>query len=159
MIVFGAKLNYNNGSKLDHAIGIAYNPESNSWRELPKIDLSPNASVVAWTDDRAVAWDYGLSAAEYDPAGNQWRQLPDVPLDALECYPATESIGAYVFAWYCGEAALWNFLEGSWQRIETPDRFVPGKPVAAGEVLLFAGSSKESQYNSLWVYVPPGSGP
>jgi hypothetical protein len=159
MIVFGAQLDNNNASKLDHAVGIAYDPGSDSWRELPDVALSPQASAIAWTSDRVIAWDYGLSAAEYDPVSNQWRELPRVPLDDSECYPATETIGSYVFAWFCGQAALWDFTDQRWQQVATPKQVVPGTPVAAGEVLLFAGATHESDHNSLWIYATPGDGP
>jgi hypothetical protein len=158
MVVFGAQLDNNNASKLDHAVGIAYDPRSDSWRELPDAALSPQASAIAWTGERVIAWDYGLSAAEYDPASNRWRVLPRAPLQDSECYPATETIGSYVFAWYCGQAALWDFLDEGWARIATPEQIVPGQPVAAGEVLLFAGATHESDHNSLWIYAPPGDG-
>ena len=159
MIVFGAQLDNNNASKLDHAIGIAYDPASDKWRELPEIVLSPQASAIAWTGNRLIAWDYLLAAAEYDPSSNRWRQLPRAPLQVSECYPATEIIGSYVFAWFCGQAALWDFLDGGWQRIETPKQIVPGEPVAVGEVLLFAGATHESTHNSLWIYAPPSGEP
>jgi len=157
MIVFGAQLDNNNTSKLDHAVGIAYDPESDSWRELPEVALSPQASAIAWTGEEVIAWDYELSTAEYDPAANQWRELPRVPLRFYECYPATDTVGSYVFAWFCGEAALWDFRDGGWERIETPKQIVPGEPVAAGEVLLFAGATHESTHNSLWIYAPPAA--
>jgi hypothetical protein len=158
MVVFGAQLDDNNASMLDHAVGIAYDPSSDSWRELPDAALSPQASATAWTGDRVIAWDYALTAAEYDPVGNQWRDLPRVPLQDSECYPATEAIGSYVFAWFCGQAALWDFGDQRWDQVSTPKQFVPGTPVAAGEVLLFAGATHESEHNSLWIYAPPGDG-
>jgi len=146
-------------SKLDHGIGIAYDPASDKWRELPDVALSPQASAIAWTGDKVVAWDYGLSAAEYDPVSNEWRELPRVPLQDNECVPATETIGSSVFAWFCGQAAVWDFLDGGWQRIDTPKQTVPGEPEAAGEVLLFAGATHESDHNSLWLYAHPSTGP
>lgn len=159
MIIFGAQLDNNNASELDHAVGIAYDPELDRWRELPKVALSPQASAIAWTGERVIAWDYGLSAGEYDRVTNQWRELPRVPLQDSECYPATETIGSYVFAWFCGQAATWDFLDGGWQRVETPKQAVPGEPVAAGEVLVFVGATHESDHNSLWLWVPPSTGP
>ena len=155
MVIFGAQLNGNNNSKLDHAIGIAYNPKTNHWRELPNVDLSPNASAIAWTGDEIVAWDYGLTAAAYSPATNEWRELPRVPLDAYECYPTTEYIGGYVVAWYCGQAALFDIDRDKWTRIDTPRQIVAGDPVVAGEILLFAGATHETSHNGLWLYAPP----
>jgi hypothetical protein len=155
MIVFGADLDNNNRSRTDHAIGIAYDPSSDTWRELPDVDLSPQASVVAWTGEKAVAWDYELSGREYDPVANRWRAIGRVPLEFFECYPSTETIGSYVFANFCEQAALWDFVDQGWREIPKPRRPVPGTPIAAGEVLMFAGATHESQYNSLWIYAPP----
>ena len=159
MIIFGAQLDNNNASELDHAVGIAYDPELDRWRELPEVALSPQASAIAWTGETVVAWDYGLSAAEYDRVTDRWRELPRVPLQDSECHPDTETIGSYVFAWFCGQAATWDFLDGGWERVETPKQIVPGEPVAAGEVLVFAGATHESDHNSLWLWVPPSTGP
>lgn len=157
MIIFGAQLDNNNVSDLDHAVGIAYDPGLDRWRELPEVALSPQASAIAWTGERVIAWDAGLSAAEYDRVTNQWRELPRVPLQDSECYPETETIGSYVFARFCGQAAIWDFLDGGWQPVQTPKQTVPGEPVAAGEVLVFAGSTHESGHNSLWLWVPPSA--
>ena len=46
----------------------------------------------------------------------------------------------------------------AWEAIQLP-KIIYGEPVVAGEVLLFAGASHESQQNSLWVYAPPSGGP
>ena len=54
MIIFGAQLDNDNASELDHAVGIAYDPESDSWRELPEVSLSPQASAIAWTGDKVI---------------------------------------------------------------------------------------------------------
>lgn len=155
MIVFGALLDNNNASRIDQAVGLAYDPESDSWREMAPSRLSPQASAIAWTGSEVIAWDYGLRAAAYDPHRDQWRSLPDVPLKSGECYPASVGIGSFVMAWFCGQAALWDFADGGWRKIPTPDAVVPGNPVAAGEVVLFAGATHESERNSLWVYAPP----
>lgn len=156
MIIFGAELDNHNASELDHAVGIAYDPALDEWRELPKVALSPQASAIAWTGERVVAWDYGLSAAEYDRVTNQWRELPPVPLQDSECYPVAESLGAYVFALFCGQVALWDSTTERWEQLTLPDQLVPGEPVEAGEVLLFAGATHEASHNSLWVYAAPG---
>ncbi|HVL38852.1 MAG TPA: hypothetical protein VM328_05620 [Fimbriimonadaceae bacterium] len=159
MIIFGAELDNNNKSELDHAVGIAYDPQVDTWRKLPDVALSPQASAIAWTGETVIAWDYGLSAAEYDRVTDRWREVPRVPLQDSECYPVTETIGSYVFAWFCGQAATWDFLDGGWQRVETPKQPVPGEPVAAGHVLIFAGATHESDHNSLWLWAPPSTGP
>lgn len=158
MIVFGAQLDNNNASRSDHAVGLAYDPERDSWRELAPSQLSPQASAIAWTGSALIAWDYGLSAAHYDPDGDQWRSLPDVPLKDSECYPASVEVGSFVMAWFCGQAALWDAADSGWREIPTPETPIPSRPVAAGEVVLFAGAMHGSEHNSLWVYLPPVAG-
>ena len=155
MIVFGAELGYGNRSATEQAIGIAYDPGSDTWRRLPDVELSPQAAVVAWTGEEVIAWDYGLQAAAYDRVRDAWRRLPDIPLEGSECYPETEAFGVHVLAWYCGQAALFDTRNDSWSRIELPRDVVAGEPVLAGHVMLFAGATHESDSNALWIYVKP----
>ena len=105
MIVFGSLLDGGNHAATATAVGAAYDPSSDSWRELPPSDLSPQASAAVWTGDRLVAFDYLWKAEMYRPSANTWRSLPDLPFDSGECYPAGALVGAEVFAYGCGEAA------------------------------------------------------
>lgn len=154
MVALGAELDGSNSSTTEQAVAIAYAPEPDSWRELPPTGLSPQASALAWTGSELVAWDYGLNAAAYDPVRDQWRTLPRLPLRDSECYPETQFIGRYVFAWFCGQAATWDVVHESWAVVDLPRQVVPGSPVVAGEVLLFAGATYEAEHNSFWVWVP-----
>lgn len=156
MVILGAHLNSRNSTQNDHAVGIAYNPESNTWRRLPDVDLSPNGSSISWTGEEIVVWDGGLNASAYNPASNQWRHLPKVPFESWSCYPRSESIGSYVFAWLCGQAAVFDVRSNKWTAIRSPSQIVAGDPVAAGEVLLFAGATHEATHNALWIYSEPG---
>lgn len=158
MIVFGADLDHNNRTDEPHAYGIAYSPATNSWRSLPDVELSPQASAIAWTGEHVIAWDYELSAASYDPAADAWQRLPKLPIDFAECYPTTEFVGSYVFAWFCGDAAIWDVRTDTWTRIHVPGQ-IPPHSVVAGEVLLFAGDTQEPGQNALWAYVPPPDDP
>ena len=155
LIVFGAELDGNNRSQTDFAKGMAYSPTNDSWRLLPEVELSAQASAIAWTGSGLVAWDYDLQAALYEPSSDTWREIERVPLEFSECYPESGFVGRYVFAWFCGNAALWDEPTETWTRIDVPDRSIPGEPVVAGEVLLFAGSSHGSGDSALWAYAPP----
>jgi hypothetical protein len=157
MIVVGARLDNNNASRTAYAVGLAYNPRRDAWRELPGSRLSPQSSALAWSGTDVIAWDYALNAQAYDPRSDRWRSLPRAPLRSYECYPQTVEIGSFVMAWYCGQAALWDIVDGAWHRINTPAPIVPGSPTAAGGVVLFAGATHESTHNSLWAYRPPST--
>jgi hypothetical protein len=152
MIVFGSQLDNNNASKTDYAIGAAYNPVADQWRNLPPVTMSPQASAIAWTGEEMIAWDYELSAFAYDPETNEWRDIPDVPLEFGECYPVTDATREHLLAYFCGAAAVLAIEEGTWSEIETPLLF--GRPVAAGNVFLLAGAAHESIRNRLMLFKP-----
>lgn len=154
LVVFGALLDGDNWSDTKHAQGIAYDPEANSWRRLPEYPLSPQASTVAWTGREVVAWDYDMKAGAYDPARDSWRTLPDVPLRFSECYPDAPRLGDVVLAWFCGEGAVLDASTSSWHRIAPAPTEIYGRPVSAGEVVLFAGAAEDGSRNRLWAYKP-----
>jgi hypothetical protein len=154
VVVFGALLDGNNHSTTQHARGIAYDPKTDRWRELPIVPLSPQASSVAWMGSEVLAWDYELAAGAYAPARDTWKELPDLPLRFGECYPESAATAEVVLAWYCGLGALFEIARGEWHRASRPPTQVYGRPVAADGVVLFAGAAHEGIANALWVYVP-----
>ncbi len=60
---------------------------SDSWRELPPSDLSPQAMTPSWLDDELIAWDYDQASAAYDPIDDRLASLERVPLAFSECVP------------------------------------------------------------------------
>jgi hypothetical protein len=158
MIVFGALLDGNNASATKHARGLAYDPEANSWRAIAPSPFSPQASSVVWTGVQMLAWDYELRAATYEPDSDTWSPAPDVPLGFSECYPQGARVGAFVLAYHCGSAALFDLEAREWRVVpgRTP---IYGPPVSAGEAVLFAGAAHEGGANALWVYKPALDGP
>lgn len=115
----------------EHARAVAYDPAADSWRTLPGWPLSPQATTVAGAAGLAVAWDYLLEAAAYDPSTDTWTALPEPPVRPSECYPASVRAGAYVFAWYCGQAALLDPGEATWRAVELPEG--AGAPIAGSD--------------------------
>jgi hypothetical protein len=105
VIVFGSLLNGRNIASTPNALGAAYDPATDTWREIAPSDLSPQASSAVWVGDRMVAWDYGFGAAEYLPDRDEWRRLPNVPGESAECYVDSAVVEGTVFAWDCGYAA------------------------------------------------------
>ena len=101
MIVFGSLLNHLNRARTRRAVGAAYDPVADSWRELPTSPLSPQASSGGWIADRFIAWDYTMRAARYSPRSDSWRILSRPPVSASECYPDSAVFDGGLFAFYC----------------------------------------------------------
>ncbi len=179
MIVFGSLLNDRNIADTDHAVGAAYDPADDTWRTIAASDLSPQASAAVWIGDRLIAYDYALRTEEYLPGSDAWRDLHDLPLEAGECYPDAIATGGRVFAWYCGQAALFDPVSDMWHEVRggmtdatmeangaTYKLWRFAQVVPAGEVIAFAAegitvtSSGEPCYGcagsptSFWVYRP-----
>lgn len=159
MLVYGSRLDNNNRSDSGANSGAAYDPSTDSWRRLPETRLSPQATTIAWTGKRAVAWDYELQARAYVPATDSWEDIPPLPLDFSECYPSSVAVDSDVFGWFCGHAALFDDRTVNWTDISPDDpRLQPTSdvvaPVAAGSVVLLPGIRGEDE-SVLWAYKPP----
>ena len=114
MIVFGSLLNGRNWADTATSIGAAYDPRSNTWRRIPASALSPQATSAVWVGDRMLAWDYETRWQEYDPVGNRWGPPLGMPLQFNECYPDTAKLRGQAFAFFCGDAALFDGRTRSW---------------------------------------------
>lgn len=146
MIVFGASLDGNNHSETPTAIGAAYDPETDIWRELPPSDLSPQAHTAAWLNGELIAWDYEHGTAAYDPGPDVWRALPKVPLSFAECGPDSVATPQLVLGNYCGQTVLFSLQEDAWHREPIPGLEGEGccrvlEPVAAGNVVMIPSHS------------------
>jgi hypothetical protein len=164
MIVFGAALDGNNRADTEMAIGVAYDPANDTWRELPSSNLSPQAMTAAWTGHELVAWDYGLTSATYDPEVDAWRSLERVPLDDSECVPASVGAGRTVLGDYCGRPVVFSPEEDAWhrERLPTPEGGCCrlNELVAAGDVALVLSHATEIQTlrpgdRRMFAYNPP----
>lgn len=152
MIVFGSRLNNNNRSATPTPVGAAYSPRTDSWRKLPPIQMSPQASAIAWTGTDMIAWDYELTAFAYTPHEDQWTDIGDVPIEFSECYPANAASIQHLLAYFCGAAAVLDLSSEQWREIQAPHIY--GRPVAAETVFLFAGAAHETVRNRLMAYNP-----
>jgi hypothetical protein len=117
MLVFGSAQNDKGWAATDRAVGAAYDPSLDRWRELPSSDLSPQASSAAWTGEVMVAWDYEVHSQEYDPATDSWTPPQKMPLEFDECYPNSVPLQGRVFAFFCGRAALYQPATSEWSEI------------------------------------------
>jgi N-acetylneuraminic acid mutarotase len=67
----------------------AFDPESNTWRKLPRPPAGfGGPSVIAWTGTEMIGWGGGCcggadaTGAAYSPATDSWRRMPTSPLSA-----------------------------------------------------------------------------
>jgi hypothetical protein len=165
MIVFGAALDGNNHADTQTAVAAAYDPEADTWRELPPSELSPQAMTASWLDGEMIAWDYDQASAAYDPAADVWRPLERVPLPFSECYPVSVVTSRTVFGDFCGKTVVFAAEDASWHRDQIPlDEPEEGccsvvEPVAAGDVVLVAthwyGGEVEAMDRRMLAYNPP----
>lgn len=118
VLVFGSLLSGANRAPTPTSVGAAYDPLRDTWRELPPSALSPQATAAAWLEDRLVAWDYEVNSQEYDPVDDRWSAPIRMPLSFSECYPESAVVSGYLFAWFCGTAALYDREIGGWERVE-----------------------------------------
>ena len=156
MIVFGAALHGGNFPESPTAIGAAYDPETNTWRELPDSALSPQASTAAWNGREVIAWDYLNGTAAYDPTPDSWRQLPNVPIDDAECIPTSVPLRRYVFGDYCGQLALYDPAADAWRDISRR-KLLRGwgfELVAADPVVLLLGRNGDTEEERMLAYRP-----
>jgi hypothetical protein len=73
-----------------YADGVAYNPATNRWRQLPSMGVGRLGHTAVWTGRQLLVWGgwtvrsgkyvappHGLA---YDPSSNRWSALPTAPL-------------------------------------------------------------------------------
>jgi hypothetical protein len=166
MLTFGAALHGGNFPETDTAIGVAYNPQTDTWRRLPPSGLSPQAQTAAWSGTgEMIAWDYEHATAAYDPLTDGWRRLDDVPLRFYECGPHSVAIEGWVLGNFCGSMAAYASSEDGWHDVSLPD-FAGWamQPIPAGNAFLVIGHSSELSetpgrtYDTVMLaYVPNGS--
>jgi hypothetical protein len=116
MLVFGSLLDGRNRAATRTSVGAAYDPAANSWRRIPRSALSPQATSAVWIRGRMVAWDYEVHAQTYSPGHDRWSPPVKMPLEFDECYPDSVAVGDAIFAFFCGQAALYQSRSRTWRR-------------------------------------------
>ena len=142
------------GRRLGGARGASYDPAADRWTALPSSRLTPLATATAWTGDRLLAWDYELRSQEYDPATRTWSPRVKLPLAFWECYPETVSVGQFVFAYLCGQAALYDSREGTWEALSSEDPRARDLPISESGPLgaTFVASSNSAPQSRRFPY-------
>jgi hypothetical protein len=118
MVVFGSLLDNRNHATTKTSVGAIYDPTTDRWSEIPPSDLSPQATSAVWVDARLVAWDYEVHSQEFDPSTGSWSDSTKMPLEFSECYPDSVVVSGRVFAFFCGQAALYHPARQSWTEID-----------------------------------------
>jgi hypothetical protein len=162
MIVFGAALHGGNVPETPMAIGAAYDPASDIWRELPESDIDPNANTASWLEDRLIAWDYSEHTSAWSPGSDTWATLRGPPVDACEDVPASVTAEGFVFGQLCGELVVILPGEDAWHNVTRRDmQFWPTGFAPVGDVVLVSGYESyfydQGAPTKMFAYRPPSS--
>lgn len=160
MIVFGAALHGGNFPETPTAIGAAYEPASDTWRQLPASDIDPNANTASWLGDRLIAWDYSEHTSGYSPGSDAWSSLRGPPVDACEDVPRSVTARGFVFGELCGELVVMRPEEDGWHNVTRRDlRFWPASFVPVEDLVLVLGYESFDQGAStrMFAFRPPSS--
>lgn len=95
--------------------GIAYDPSTDTWRELPEAPIAGGANAVGvWTGEIVVFFAGGVEPgpgenfASYDPATDSWAAVPGSPFGPARLSSAV---------WTGEYAVFWGGIEGSTPRL------------------------------------------
>ena len=160
MIVFGAALHGGNVPETPTAIGAAYDPTSDSWRELPESDIDPNANTASWLGDRLIAWDYSEHTSAYSPGSATWSSLRGPPVDACEDVPTSVTAEGFVFGELCGELVVMRPGENRWHNVTRRDLgFWPASFTPVEDVVFVLGYEGIDQVapTRMFAFRPPSS--
>jgi hypothetical protein len=162
MIVFGAALHGGNVPETPTAIGAAYDPASDTWRQLPDSDIDPKANTASWLEDRLIAWDYSEHTSEYSPDADAWASLTGPPVDACEDVPTSVTAEGFVFGQLCGELVVMLPGEDAWHNVTRRDlQFWPVEFAPVEDLVLVLGYESyfydQSAPTSMFAFRPPSS--
>ena len=160
MYVFGAALHGGNFPETETAIGAAYDPTTDTWRELPpSLHTDPNANTAVWAGDRLFTMDYGNDVEVYRAGSGRWRVLDPMPLDGGEDIPNAAYIDDWVLVSFFGQVAAFSMKTEEWTDLtrgltaESPGALFSFGPVSAGGVFLLLGVADDDP--TFVAYRPP----
>jgi len=154
-VVVGAALHGGNFPETPTAIAAAYDPATDTWRELPPSPLDPNSNTAVWTGHRIVAVDYGHVTAAYDPATDTWTELG--PLPGQQCEGGLAQARAaqgWALVSDCGTIAVLPPAATEWSVLEaTPDAYY-ARAVPAGDSVIVLVPPLGEGRSTLWAFRP-----
>lgn len=140
MVVFGGQTTNDPPSEIFDD-GAAYDPATDSWRPLPRLDgQGISKHVAVWTGTQMLAVG-GVgdetSTRAYDPEANRWTRLADAPFPVH-----TDFSGS---AWVGSELAVWTPRDGfaTFDPTTNAWRLRPAPPID------FESDNQQSQYEVL----------
>lgn len=164
MIVFGGGHDY-----IARRDGAAYDPESNTWRELPRSPVGGYANSLVWTGNEVITFGgikdtpggsqgyptgFIADGAAYHPEQDRWRVLPDSGLDPRGWHSAVWT-GNEMIVWggvsepqtecydcgYASDAGAYDPATGTWREIDVGplSERVEHTAVWTGELMMVFG--------------------
>jgi len=136
---------------------LAYNPDSNKWRQLPDsrlLHVHDGHGAVVWTGRQMLGWGGGCcgdafsDGVAYNPATNAWHALPKAPLPGSQ-HPVGVWTGKEYVVLAGSHGAVYNPSRNSWRRIATPPvRSDNSNVVWSGhDVFVVSGSRTVASYD------------
>ena len=107
---------------------LAYNPKTDSWRQLPAsrlLRMHDGFAAVVWTGQEMLGWGGGCcgdafsDGVAYNPAANTWRALPRAPLPGSQ-HPLGVWTGKEYVVLAGSHGAAYSPARNSWRRIAAP---------------------------------------
>ena len=137
------------------ATGAAYDPASDTWRELSAAPVAGrDLHTAAWSGSEMIVWggwserDPIHEGAAYDPAADTWRELPEAPIrSAVLDTPGVWTGRVFIVLGGGGELASYAPAENQWTTVPPPPTSAVDMAalVAAGDsVFLWGGALVES---------------
>lgn len=136
-----------------HMRGAAFDPLTNTWRQIPDSPLGWRDDLAAvWTGEEVVVWG-GISAqgpladgAAYDPSSNMWRRLPPSPLagrgEQMAVWTGKEVVvvGGGTEEGLFADGAAYDPVADKWRTIAPlPEARASASAIWTGDVMLVWG--------------------
>jgi N-acetylneuraminic acid mutarotase len=129
LVVGGTVAPRKGGPPALQAVGTAYDPATDTWRRLPRMESGRTGAAAVWTGRRLLLWggqttpegesvtpSHGLA---YDPGTNRWSALPASPLLGRND-PAAVWTGGVMLVWGGSDPYFHPLVDGARFRPATP---------------------------------------
>lgn len=102
--------------------GMAYNPETTTWRVLPEAPIRPQAGAGIWNGSEIIVCcgEGSSEGAAYDPETDTWRSIARSPLQPVDLPMEAVWTGAEMLVVGPTGVAAYDPRTDSWRRFENP---------------------------------------